>query len=731
MRKNTPYFLVHHKRPSVNDLCIFGSIVTIIDPNKSKLGKLSEDRAKKAYFLSFGNTTSNIIAWDPAKPYVWLRAHHAIIDEVSTFTLLKQTFATNQMDDHNLQNSIKDTNVPNLLPMKAAAFDSEEITSITIKVPTTTTTLGIYLEDDELLNLPYIQKCTKGSFGWSALPAKFRRQSFIININGEGPITAQYALQLIKIAQASSTQELRLDLVKRDTKETTSLSVSRAMFDQLPALNPNRPIISSISMPPSSHAHYITAPHKPKAPKSFFDCLKGPFSTAFRAAAKIQFNKNRKVVVFSKPFPRTELSKDERVFRTLLVPGFKDTDMPGVYECRVRDCIVGTPQIKGLDFPESYCATIDSTTYRLVFAISAMNGNTISIIDVKNAFQTSIAPPEYRIYVTIPPLYLEWLKETENFEYDRDIKYVRQMLNANQGTKSASHIWYWLLVPILTKYGFIRSTVDHAFFIKSCGEKSYFYICLATDDLLCSHPNETEFSKLVLYLQEYFELSIQQGNVLKFLSIRITQTELGISLDQGEYIYSLLLHYFGDDITQIKTARTPMRTDSQFEKEMNMATPLSDSDLVQQIVKHKGSPRFHFGKFQYATGTRPDIQFAVHRMSEHAHNPTLALFSCISQVYRYLATDIIRPIMYPRNPLTGTTTLSHYITPHQEIKIAIPNVLQVFADAELARNLADRKSYYCIVMMLNGVVVEFKTKKTTTIMTHTTDAETKAQFVAI
>jgi hypothetical protein len=76
--------------------------------------------------------------------------------------------------------------------------------------------------------------------------------------------------------------------------------------------------------------------------------------------------------------------------------------------------------------------------------------------------------------------------------------------------------------------------------------------------------------------------------------------------------------------------------------------------------------------------------------------------------------------MYPHNPLSGTTTLSHYVAPHQQIKITIPNTLQIFADAELACNLSDWKSYYCIVMMINGVFIEFNT-----------DAETKAQFVDV
>jgi hypothetical protein len=361
-----------------------------------------------------------------------------------------------------------------------------------------------------------------------------------------------------------------------------------------------------------------------------------------------------------------------------------------------------------------------------------MNGNCISIIDVKNAFQTSIAPAEFRLFVTVPPLYLQWLNESEDCNFDLKIPHVRQMLNANQGTKSASHIWYWLLVPILTKYGFVRSTVDHAFFIKSCTSSTHFYICLATDDLLCSHPNQEEFDKLVKYLSTFFELSVQQGNVLKFLSLRIIQTNKGISIDQSEYIYSLLLHFYGDDLDFIKTSTTPMRTDSQFEKEMQEAVPLQGQDLIDAVTQYKGGLRFHIGKLGWAgEGTRPDIVFAVHRIAETSASPTLLSFACISRIYRYLAQDVHRPIFYPSQSFTGQTLLSQVISPQQEITLSIPNDLQLFADAEFARNLSDRKSYYCIVFMLNAVVVEFKMKKTCTIMTHTTDAEMKAQFTAV
>jgi hypothetical protein len=739
LRDASPHLLVHKELPTLKELVIFGSNVTIVAPNKNSLKKLDERRAENGHFLSFGNHTSNILYWNKRNPYTYQRAHHAIIDEVSTFSLLKSVFHTNDIptseDNKNVfNNNTDDSKATELLPMVSSPFPEKDIDRFDIILPKTGTIIGIDIRDDPLLSLPYIHSCIRGTFIVDQLPAKYRRHSLIIDINGEMPITASYALSLLKDVQASKNRKLHIELVKRDTKPTTSLSISRTMFDQLPNLNNRRPMISAamtLKDDFENHDHFISAPTKPETPKSFFDCMKGPHRRAFQAAARIQFEKNRKVVVFSKPFLRSELSPDDRVFRTLLVPGYKDTDMDGIYECRIRDCTVGTPQVKGLDFPESYCATVDSTTYKLVFAVSAMNNNTISVIDVKNAFQTSIAPPEFRIYVSVPPLYFQWLRDTENMTFIEGKSYVRQMLNANQGTKSASHVWYWLLVPILQKYGFIRSTVDHAFFIRPCPDDRHFYICLATDDLLCSHPNQLEFDNLVKHLGKYFDLSVQQGNVIKFLSLRIIQTDHAISIDQTDYICNLLRHYFGSDVDIIKTATTPMRTDSNFEKEMTNAIPLTKSELAELIITHKGGYRYHIGKFGYCTQTRPDIQFPVQRLAEHSVSPTAIAFTQIARCYRYLAKDPHRPIIYPRRPFKGTTTLSQFITPHQEIKLVIPNDLQVFADAELARNLSDRKSYYCIVIMLNAVIIEFKMKKTLSIMTHTTDAETKAQFVAV
>jgi hypothetical protein len=56
--------------------------------------------------------------------------------------------------------------------------------------------------------------------------------------------------------------------------------------------------------------------------------------------------------------------------------------------------------------------------------------------------------------------------------------------------------------------------------------------------------------------------------------MRIIKIDHVISIDQTEYILSLLNYYFGPDVETIKTVTTPICTDSEFEKEWHSVTQL-------------------------------------------------------------------------------------------------------------------------------------------------------------
>ena len=89
---------------------------------------------------------------------------------------------------------------------------------------------------------------------------------------------------------------------------------------------------------------------------------------------------------------------------------------------------------------------------------------------------------------------------------------------------------------------------------------------VATDDLLCSFPSWPVFDAFRDFLLQCFELSTQTGSVFKFLGIRIIQSDLCITMDQAEYTFGMLEHYFGTTIDKIKTHKTPLCYDNDFEK---------------------------------------------------------------------------------------------------------------------------------------------------------------------
>ena len=176
---------------------------------------------------------------------------------------------------------------------------------------------------------------------------------------------------------------------------------------------------------------------------------------------------------------------------------------------------------------------------------------------------------------------------------------------------------------------------------------------------------------------------------------------------------------------------TPMRTDSAFEKDLFESLPLDEHELQQYSIQYKGSYRFHTGAMQWMTITRFDIELAIKRISEYNSSPTAVSFQCIGRLSKYLAKDILRPLMYPRGDINGTTTLTALLSKETPVSIEIPNHLSAFSDAEFACHLASRRSYTCVMILLMGVGVYMKIRKTDAIMTHTTDAEMRASFHAV
>ena len=194
----------------------------------------------------------------------------------------------------------------------------------------------------------------------------------------------------IQSLQKEKHQYMTIEIAKKCSADTTTSLIShRSIFDQVPPLLPNNPTIASsfsTSHKPTTFTEFVTSASKPPTPSSFFEALKSPHKQHWKAAAWKHFLSNQKVVTFSKPFLKDDIPPDSKILRSLLVLEVKPTDVPGIWQFKIRHAIVGTPQEQYVDFDDSYAPTVDPTTVRIQICFTCHHNYTLGILDVKNAF---------------------------------------------------------------------------------------------------------------------------------------------------------------------------------------------------------------------------------------------------------------------------------------------------------------------------------------------------------
>lgn len=104
-----------------------------------------------------------------------------------------------------------------------------------------------------------------------------------------------------------------------------------------------------------------------------------------------------------------------------------------------------------------------------------------------------------------------------------------------------------------------------------------------------------------------------------FLGIEAHRTAAGMHLTQRRYILDLLQRC---NMSDAKPVSTPMSTSPKLTAKSG--TPLSDPTVYRSTV----------GSLQYLAFTRPDISYAVNRLSQYMHKPTSDHWQAVKRVLR-------------------------------------------------------------------------------------------------
>eukprot|EP00261_Vitis_vinifera_P034756 XP_019075999.1 PREDICTED: uncharacterized protein LOC109122749 [Vitis vinifera] len=164
---------------------------------------------------------------------------------------------------------------------------------------------------------------------------------------------------------------------------------------------------------------------------------------------------------------------------------------------------------------------------------------------------------------------------------------------------SQPQYWYKALRDALLSFGFIHSATDNSLFIY----KSHDILCYClvyVDDIIVTSNTLSFVNNIINKLGSTF-LVKDMGSLHYFLGIEVIPMPQGLFLSQHQYIWDLLSR---TSMENAKETLTPMSTTAKLTVQDNFECV--DSTEYRKII----------GALQYLGLTRPDIAFAVNRLSQ-------------------------------------------------------------------------------------------------------------------
>ena len=335
----------------------------------------------------------------------------------------------------------------------------------------------------------------------------------------------------------------------------------------------------------------------------------------------------------------------------------------------------GFTQLKGIHYDDTYSPVIQTTSRRLMLAMSTFPNMKTVQGDVEVAFVQSIM--DKLIFLDPPP----GLEVPKGF--------VLELLRALYGLKQASLLWFLTASNFLISIGFRRLVSDPCFFTleNSLGTA---YLCLFVDDFTLSSTSQEMIDWIVSHLLQRFKLrEVKPLSYLVGLRIESEEGTRSLFVSQAAFIDRLLRQHHVDER---KRRSTPMKVEPDLD---NIASPLL-SDIT--------SYRSLIGSLNYlAQQSRPDICFAVNSLSHFLVSPRRIHYDSAIFVLEYL------------NSTKTSCIIFHSLN---------DRLLIGFCDSSFpSKDSLHGRSITGYLIFYNGSLLAWKSKRQTTIAQSTMESE--------
>lgn len=348
-----------------------------------------------------------------------------------------------------------------------------------------------------------------------------------------------------------------------------------------------------------------------------------------------------------------------------------------VEKFKARLVIQGFKQKSGIDYFDTYAPVARISTIRLLIALASIHNLIIHQMDVKTAFLNGDLDEE--VYMNQP----------QGFIMPGNENKVCKLIKSLYGLKQAPKQWHQKFDEVVLSNGYLLNQADKCVYSKFDESGKGVIICLYVDDMLIFGTDQNQVDLTKEFLSSKFSMK-NMGEADVILGIRIKHESNKISMSQSHYIEKVLKKFNYFDCTPVST---PMDTSEKLMP--NTGKAVSQLEYSRVI-----------GCLMYAmTCTRPDIAFAVGKLSRYTSNPSAHHWQAIQRVFKYLKKTMDYSLSY-----TG-----------------YPSVLEGYTDASWISNTEDNSSTSGWVFLLGGGAISWASKKQTCITSSTMESE----FVAL
>lgn len=322
-----------------------------------------------------------------------------------------------------------------------------------------------------------------------------------------------------------------------------------------------------------------------------------------------------------------------------------------------------------------FSPVIKSTTTRTILKIAVCKDWCLRQLDVNNAFLQGTRDED--VFVRQPP----------GFVYPDKPDYVCKLRKALYGLKQAPRAWYMELKRYLEEIGFKNSLADTSLFILQ--QKSLLvYVLVYVDDIIVTGNSKEAVEQVIKNLAIRFSVK-DLGALSYFLGIEAIRTPQGLHLNQRKYIQDLEAKM---NMHDAKPVTTPLATSPKLARSRDLhSNPTEYRTLV--------------GSLQYLAFTRPDVSYAVNKLSQYMQSPTTDHWQAAKRVFRYLA---------------GTATHGLFISKSTNLNV------HAFTDADWGGDSDDYMSTNAYIVYLGDQPVSWSSKKQKGVARSSTEAEYRA-----